>query len=417
MNWQTKILNAILGVGGYEAMPLSASDHDFKNLIRRGEGALTNAGVPVTAETGMRVSAVNACVRILSECMAGLPIKVFRNSDDGSKEEIRGHRITNIFAGRPNPWQTGFILREWWMTKTVLRGNAIWLRIKVAGKTEELWPIDPTRVQVKQQSRGSLLYEVAADSNSPVATNGKTFAMEEIFHKRGISTDGILGRSVIGDAREGVGIANAQEVFGGRLYGNGAHFTGILQHPGELKGKARENLEKSLEGKTGLDSSQGIFILEDGMKYERTSMSAEDAQFLDARKFQLEEISRMFRVPPSMIGATANMPRSNVEEESRKFVMYSLAPWIRRSEAQIKQDLLIDEGEEDLVAEYNVAGLLRGDLKGRFESYALGKMNGWLSVNDIRRMENMDRVEGGDNYLEPLNMIPINESRKERDNV
>lgn len=413
MSWGQRALDVVLHPFGYESARIedqqSAKDELYRNAWPD-SAAITAAGTFIGPDTAMRISTVNACISILAGSVASLPLKVFRRiGDDGQKEEVPNDPRGIMLSRRTNPWQVAVAHREQTMTKLPMRGNAYSVKVLVRGKASELWPIEPRRVEVRQTAGGSLRYKVQPDSSSPVATTGRVYDQDEILHLRGISTDGISGRSVIGDARQTYGLGSAQERFGARVYGKGAHFSGVMIHPGKLSAKARENIERSFDrNEAGLNNSHKMLLLQEGMTWTNSSMSAEDAQFLEARKFQIEDIARFFLMPPSMLGATGAMPRSNVEEESRRFVVFTLRPWLVRIEAQYNADLFDPIKESDLFLEHNVAGLLRGDLKARYQAYRVATAGQpWLSINEVRKLENRNPVKDGDEIKEPLNMTSL----------
>ncbi len=230
---------------------------------------------------------------------------------------------------------------------------------------------------------------------------------EQVLHVAGPGWDGLVGKSVIALARESIGLGMAAEQFGASFFGNGAHMAGVLEHPGNLTEEAAERLRKQWrELYSGLSNAHRIAVLEEGMKYQRIGIPPEDAQFLQTREFQVEEVARWFNLPPHMLKDLRRSTFSNIEHQALEFVKYSLLPWLRRFEQAIKARLLAGEDEQDLYAEFSIEGLLRGDIESRYRAYATARQWGWFSANDVRRMENMDPIEGGDVYLVPMNMVP-----------
>jgi hypothetical protein len=228
-----------------------------------------------------------------------------------------------------------------------------------------------------------------------------------VWHLRGLSSDGLVGLSPIQLMRQAIGLGMATEEFGARFFGNDARPGGVLQHPGVLGNEAFERLQSSWETRHGgLSNSHRVAILEEGMQYSQIGIPPEDAQFLETRKFQVTEIARAFRVPPHMLADLERATFSNIEHQSIEFVVHSIRPWLVRWEQSIQQQLMLDRDRQKYFAEFVVDGLLRGDTVSRYQAYATGRQNGWLSANDIRTLENMNPVDGGDIYLVPLNMVP-----------
>lgn len=395
-----------------------SSDHgevDIKEQLRSQSTLGTSSGVPVGPESAMRLTAYNACIRLLTGAISTIPLKVYRRLDDnGGRKEVRNHPLWHLFNRKSNPWQTGRALREQGTYNMASRGKSHWVKIGTSRGIVELIPIEPWRITLKQKRSGHLIYDVAASSQSVVAPQGKIFEQDEIFHMRGLSTDGIDGRNVVADMKESIGLAAAQERFGARLYGKGAHFTGVLQTAGTLKGKARERMEDSWNAtKNGINNSQGILMLEQGTEWKNTSMSAEDAEFLDARKFQISDISRPFLIPAALIGDTAALPRSNLQELHRHWVVNGLRTWLVNWETQINTDLL--DSSEEFFVEFQLEALLRGDIKTRFESYRIASTIGMFNINELRALENRNPVEGGDIYYRSLNVQDITAPPEEDD--
>lgn len=361
-------------------------------------------GLTVNAETAMRNTAVYACVKVLSESIAMLPLILYKRLPNGGKERDTEHPLYRLLHDEPNRWMTSFEFREMLMGHCLLRGNG-YARIVYsnAGIPIELVPLHPTRVTPMLKSNGDLYYQYISKTGGTM-----TIAGEEMFHLRGMSSDGLVGSSAIQFTKEAIGLALATEEYGARLFGSNARPSGILTHPGKIDENAAKRLKDSWRAAhSGLGNSHNTAILEEGMKWEQVGMSSEDAQFLETRKFQLEEIARIFRVPPHMIGDLSRSTFSNIEHQSIEFVVHTLLPWVKRWENAICRTLLSEEEKKIRFFEFLVDGLLRGDLKTRYEAYAIGRNNGWLSADDVRVMENMNPLEDdqGDIYLVPVNMV------------
>lgn len=364
------------------------------------------AGVNVTQQSALTYTAVYACVRILSETVASLPLHVNRRLSNGGKERAPDHYLYYLLHDSPNDEMTSMELRETLMAHLALWGNAYAeVEYNRAGRVHALWPLRPDRMRVTR-TRGELIYHYrvnAGDPETPIAANN-------VMHLRGLAHDGIMGYSPIALARLSVGLGQAAEEFGARFFGNDARPGGILKHPGALTEEGHMRLRKSWESRHGgLSNSHRTAILEEGMDYQQIGIPPEDAQYLETRRFQVQEIARIYRVPPHMLADLERATFSNIEHQSLDFVTHTLRPWLVRLEQRMNQQLLTPAEQQQYFIEFLVDGLLRGDIDSRYRAYATARQNGWLSANDIRKLENMNPVEGGDVYLVPLNMVPANQ--------
>ena len=231
----------------------------------------------------------------------------------------------------------------------------------------------------------------------------------EVLHIPGLGFDGLVGYSPIAMAKNAIGMAIACEEYGAKFFANGAAPGGVLEHPGTIKDpqRVRESWQSTFGGS---GNANKIAVLEEGMKYTPIGISPEQAQFLETRKFQINEIARIFRVPPHMVGDLEKSSFSNIEQQSLEFVKYTLDPWVIRWEQSIQRSLLSKEEKTVYFVKFNLEGLLRGDYQSRMNGYAIGRQNGWMSANDIRELENLDRIpaeDGGDLYLINGNMLPL----------
>lgn len=375
----------------------------------RGSGQQTGAGVAVTSQAAMQVPPVFACVRIISGAIATLPLGIKRRVDDRTRSDASDHPLWKLLRRRPNRWMTPSAFRRMAQMHLLLRGNAYALKVKDArGDVIELLPMHPDRVEVKQLDDLSLVYTYTRKDGRRLV-----LPQADVMHLVGMTLDGVTGISVIAYARETLGLAIATERHGANMFRNGATVGAILKHDKQLGPEGQANLRASLEAYRGAENAGRTLILEEGMGYEQLGMSAEDAQFIETRKFSRSDIAMFFGVPPHMIGDTEKSTSwgTGIEQQSQGFVAYTLQDWLTTWEETINRDL-IREQDPDVFAHFNLAGLVRGDMKTRYTSYQVGRSGGWLSVNDIRALEDMNPVEGGDVYLEPLNMTPIG-SRKD----
>ena len=283
------------------------------------------------------MTAVYACVRILSEAIAGLPLHLYRYTADGGKERALDNSLYYLLHDEPNPEMTSFIFRETMMTHLLLWGNA-YAQIIRNGKGEvvALYPLLPDRMKVDRNNNGELYYEYTPSDQSKF--DGKTVVLNtyEVLHIPGLGFDGLVGYSPIAMAKNAIGMAIACEEFGARFFENGAAPSGVLEHPETLKDPAR--VRETWQSQFGGSSNSGkVAVLEEGMKYTPISIAPEQAQFLETRKFQINEIARIFRVPPHMVGDLAKSSFSNIEQQSLEFVKYTLDPWVIRWEQSLSR--------------------------------------------------------------------------------
>lgn len=373
----------------------------------------TTSGKRVNERTSMQMTAVYSCVRILSEAVASLPLNVYRYTDNGGKEKAIDHSLFHLLHDEPNPEMSSFIFRETLMTHLLLWGNA-YAQIIRNGKGEviALYPLMPDRMSVDRDKNGQLYYKYTKNNDdAPTMESGSVYlSPSDVLHIPGLGFDGLVGYSPIAMAKNAIGLAIAAEEYGSKFYANGAAPSGILEHPGTLKDPAR--VRDSWNATFGGSSnSNKVAVLEEGMKYTPISIAPNEAQFLETRKFQINEIARIFRVPPHMVGDLEKSSFSNIEQQSLEFVKYTLDPWVIRWEQALYRALLSEEEKKTVFFKFNVEGLLRGDYASRMNGYATARQNGWMSANDIRELEDLDRIPaelGGDLYLVNGNMLPLN---------
>ena len=375
----------------------------------------TTAGKAVTEQSAMQMTAVYCCVRILAEAVAGLPLHLYRYRDDGGKEKAVDHPLYLLLHDEPNPEMSSFVYRETLMTHLLLWGNAFSQVIRNGkGEVVALYPLMPNRMKVDRDDHGQLCYcYQVANSDAPTLKEGTVILKPaDVLHIPGLGFDGLVGYSPIAMAKNAIGLAMATEEFGAKFFANGATPGGILEFPNVIKDvdRVRESWNK---GFGGSQNAGKVAILEQGMKYTPISIAPEQAQFLETRKFQINEIARIFRIPPHMIGDLDKSSFSNIEQQSLEFVKYTLDPWVIRWEQSLSRTLFSPEEKKRYFFKFNVEGLLRGDYQSRMNGYAVARQNGWMSSNDIRELENLDRIpeeDGGDLYLVNGNMLPLNQA-------
>ena len=375
----------------------------------------SSAGKRVNERSAMQMTAVYSCVRILAEAVAGLPLHLYRYKEDGGKEKAIDHPLYLLLHDEPNPEMSSFVFRETLMTHLLLWGNA-YAQIIRNGKGEviALYPLMPDRMTVDRDRDGKLYYEYTVSTDDAPTVKGTVVQLKpsDVLHIPGLGFDGLVGYSPIAMAKNAIGMAIACEEYGAKFFANGAAPGGVLEHPGTIKdpGRVRESWQSTFGGS---GNANKIAVLEEGMKYTPIGISPEQAQFLETRKFQINEIARIFRVPPHMVGDLEKSSFSNIEQQSLEFVKYTLEPWLVRWEQSIQRTLFSPEEKKRYFAKFNVEGLLRGDYASRMNGYATARQNGWMSANDIRELENMDRIpaeDGGDLYLINGNMLPLKDA-------
>lgn len=368
-------------------------------------GAASKAGVTVTIEGSLEYSAVLAAVRVLAESVAGLPCILYRRLPERGKERAYDHYLYPILHDAPNPRMTAFEFFEIGMVHLCLWGNFYAQVVRDgAGRVIELWPLRPDRMEIWQSPDGREL----AYKYSPSSGGEEWIPQEYILHVRGMGSDGVRGYSLIRLARNAIGLGLAAEEFGSRFFANDARPGVVLQHPGVLGEEAFKRIRDSWEMMHGgAANAWRPAILEEGMTVATVGFPPEDAQFLETRKFQINEVARIFRIPPHMLQDLDRATFSNIEHLAIEFVVHTLRPWLCRWEQALTNQLLRPSERSQYFVEFLVEGLLRGDTESRYRAYAVGRQWGWLSPNDVRELENMNPIPGGDRYDVPLNMMPL----------
>jgi len=362
----------------------------------------TTSGKTVNEITAMQTSAVYACVKVISETVASLPLHVYRNEGD-NKTKAADHALYNILHLSPNPEMTAYTFIETMMLHLLLWGNSFCQIIRNGlGEVTALYPLLPSKMLVERdRETNELVYNYAT-------TKGivKLSALN-ILHIPGLGYDGLLGYSPIAMVKNAIGLSMAAEDFGSTFFANGASPSGVLSHPGILKDhdKLRESWKALFSG----NNAHNVAVLEEGLKYQQISIPPNDAQFLETRRFQLEEIARIYRVPLHLIGDLEHATFSNVEHMSLDFCKFTIAPWLRKLEQAFQKSLLLPFERRDMFVRFLVDGLLRGDYQSRMSGYATGIQNGFLCPNDVRRLENLNLIEdeSGDKFYFNGNMLPI----------
>ncbi len=361
----------------------------------------TRAGMDVTAETAMASSALFAAVALLTESVAGLPLVMYKKQADGNAMWADDHPLYPLLTDAPNDMMNSLEFTETMMLHLLLSGNCYAYLNRMTtdgGRIRDITPIMPGMVYVLRDLKlNTLSYIITFPDGSQA-----NVAKDKIFHIRDLSMDGIMGKSRVQRCREAIGLALATEKWSSMLFGNGARPSGILSSPQNLKPEQMEMLKSSWKDAHGGDNALGVAVMDGDMKFSTLAMKNTDAQFLETRKFQILEISRIYRVPPHMIGDLEHATFSNIEHQSIEFVKYSLSPWIKRWEKAIKNQLL--PKNSPYYFKFNFEGLLRGDTETRYASYGISLQNGWKSVNEVRKLEDLNPIPGGDTYHKAVNL-------------
>ena len=363
-----------------------------------------NSGEQVDEKTAMQIATVYACVRLLAESVAQLPLHLYRVTDPDGQEKVPEHPLYTILYRQPNPEMTSFSYWEAVMTHLLLWGNS-YSQIVRDGKNNilGLYPLLPENVEIDRTDKGELYYIYHAYTNEVPGEKNKDiiFRRDEMFHIPGLSFNGLVGFSPIAMMKNSLGTTLAVEKYGSAFFKNGAQPSGVLQHPTTLKDPEKVRRQWH-EAYGGTANAHRVAVLEEGMQYKPISLPPEDSQFLSTREFGVEEICRIFRVPPHMVQDLKRATFSNIEHQSIDFVVHTLDPWLVRIEKAIVKDLLLEDEKDQFFPKFNVDGLLRGDYKSRMDGYSVGISTGIISPNEARRKENMPPLpaeEGGDFHI------------------
>ena len=364
----------------------------------------SGSGKAVNANTAIQLSTVYACVRVISETVASLPLGIYEATDAGNRKAT-DHPLYRLLHDEPNTEMTSFILREVMLGHLLLWGNSYCQIIRTGrNKITGLYPLLPDKMTVDRDKNGVLTYTYSTASGQTVV-----LAPEDVLHIPGLGFDGVMGYSPIALEKNAIGLGIASEEYGSKFFSNGARPSGILTHPNTVKNpKALRESWNAAYG--GSSNANRVAILEEGMRFEPIAIPNNEAQFLETRKFQVDEICRIFRVPPHLVGNLEHATFSNIEHQSIDFAVHTIRPWLVRIEQSMNRALFSEQEKERFYVQFNIDGLMRGDYKSRMEGYAIGINNGFMCPNDIRSLENMNPIpaeEGGNAFLVNGNMLPL----------
>jgi HK97 family phage portal protein len=373
-------------------------DPALKDVYQGWAGGSTSSGIVVNERAALSYSAVWAAVSTISSSVASLPLIVYKRKTNG-RDRAPGRNLWKIVHEEPNPEMTPFVFFETVAANLLLNGNA-YCEIERSndGRVRALWPIPPQEVAIKRRDdNGAIYYEI---TRGEFSQRKKVLPSERVLHFVGLSSDGLVGYSPISQAKETIALGIATEKFGATFFGNGAWPGAVATHPEKLSAEAQERLRASWNAlHKGPDKAHKLAILEEGMKLEKMGMSNNDSQFLATREFQVEEVARWYHLPPHKIQHKySERPGGSIEAQNVEYVTDCLRPWLIRIEQEVNRKLIPERDKGKFYTEFLVDALLRGDTEARYRTYEIGKKNGWLSVNEIRRLENMNPVKGGSKH-------------------
>jgi len=396
-------------VGGERRAALPVQASDWGDWI----GVRSAAGVNVSPAAAMSLSTVQACVALIARSLASVPLVLYRRTADGGREPAEDHPLYPILHDLANPLQTAFDVRLALFASVLLYGNG-YAEIEWGedGYPRALWPLPPEQVQVYVTADRRLLYQVSGDVFG-VSSRVRWLSDDRMHHVRGLTTHGLLGLSPL-RAANAVGLAMATEEFGARYFGDGAHPSIVLSHPAKLSNDAVKNLRASFEAQwAGMSNAHRVAVVGEGVKPEAMRISPDESQFLETRAFQVAEICRIFNVSPGLVGAAETQTYASAEQDLIRFRELTLGPWAKSHRAALQRDLLLDDERQDYFIQYKLSALQATDLKTRFEAHQIGLLTGFETQNEVRLMEDMNPVPGGDMLWRPLNMTTVADDQQE----
>ncbi|PMV06137.1 phage portal protein [Pseudomonas sp. MPBD4-3] len=363
-----------------------------------GAGYESNAGQRVTTTSAMQQLVVFNCVRVLAESMGMLPCRLLKQTGR-VRLPATTHRLYPLITMAPNSYMTAQEFWEMLVACLCLRGNFYAYKVMALGNVVELLPLSPDIVTQKLKDDWTVEYTVNFKSGT------RTLTQDELWHVRLFTLDGLNGLNPIAYARQALGLGQAMDAHAAKLFTNGAVTSGVLRTEQQLTDEAFARLKADFQGEhMGVANAYKPMILEMGLDWKPISLNAQDTQFIESKKLTEAQICGLFRVPPHLVASMEKMTLNNIEHMGMSFVNYSLVPIMTRIEHRIQVGLLNEKDRLTHYAKFNAGALMRGDLKGRYESYGKGIQWGILSPNDCRELEDENPREGGDIYLTPMNM-------------
>lgn len=388
-------------IGAGEGTVSDASSGFWRGLL--GAAGSSAAGVRVTPESALGLPIIQNCVTLLAESLAQLPLELYERQDGGQRMPATAHPLYTVLRYRPNPFQTPYDRVELSQMSAGLRGNSYTLIDRGDdGQVRELWPLDTDKVTVLKGPDLLPYYRVAGVADP--------LPMRLVHHVRWHSHNGYVGMSPIQLHADSIGLAQAVRQYTGKSFANGATVAGVIERPKEVAPIKDQSSIDGIVGQWGakyggIDNAKKVALLQEGMTFKPVSMTNVDADLAVLLKLSAVDAARIYKIPLPMVNDLDKANYNTIEQLLIHFVVFALLPWAKRHEGAMMRDFLLDEERSRYFIEFNLSGLMRGDQKSRYEAYAIGRQWGWLSVNDIRRLENMPPVAGGDTYLQPLNMV------------
>lgn len=378
----------------------------------------THAGVSVTETVALGIPAVLSAVKLIGEGGASLPLKVFRRRPDGGREADEGHPLFVVLHDLFNPFQTSFEARTYALSCLLLHGNAYFeIERTAAGIITGLYPIRPDRMTSTFDEQGRRVYLYTTDAGAEVKWTSDPLLPAPILHLRGLG-DGYQGFSVIKLAANALALAESESKHASKFFRNGASPSGVLKTPNALTDEVAQRIKASWEAAhAGSDNAFRVAVLEEGLEFQPMSISPEDAQLIESRRFSVQEVARIFRVPPHLLMDSSGSTSwgSGLESQTQAFLSFTLQPWLVNIEQAMQRDLLSRKGFYTHEIRHVVDGFARADLGARYTAYAQALDKGWMSVNEIRRMENLNPVSGGDEVVKKPAPTPTPEPLPEQD--
>jgi len=379
-----------------------------------GGGGQNSSGVPVTPETALALPILQNCVTLLAESLAQLPVELYERKDKGQREPAIHHPLYDVLRYQPNGFQTPYEFRESLQGAAGLRGNGFsFIDRREDGNVKELWPLCNDKVQVLKGGDMLPYYRI---------NGGETLPMRMVHHVRWFGGEShYMGLSPIMLHAEDIGLAQAVRRYTGKSFANGVSVSGVIERPREapsIKGQAAIDkiVDQWGEKFSGIDNAKKVALLQEGMTFKPVSMNNVDAEVLGILKVTGTDVARIYKIPLPMVNDLEKSNYNTLEQLLIQFVVFALLPWAKRHEQSMMRDFLLPGDRKNYFIEFNLSGLLRGDQKSRYDAYAIGRQWGWLSINDVRRLENMPPIPGGDIYLHPLNMADASKGMPDANN-
>lgn len=397
-------------LGGSTGTVSDGGSSFWRGLIGSGRNS---SGVTVTPDTALALPILQNCVTLLAESIAQLPLELYRRQDKGQREPAINHPLYDVLRYQPNGFQTPYELRECEQMAVGLRGNSYtFVERGEDGNVTALWPLVNDKVIVCKGDDMLPYYRVGTSEPLP---------MRHIHHVRWVSRNHYVGLSPVELHAEAVGLAQAVRTYTGKSFANGATVSGVIERPREAPAiKDQGTIDRILDqwGNKygGMDNAKKVAMLQEGMTFKPISMTNVDADIANILKLSGSDVARIYKIPLPMVNDLDKANYNTIEQLLIQFVVFGLLPWVKRHEQAMMRDYLLPQDRREYFIEFNLSGLLRGDQKSRYEAYAIGRQWGWLSVNDIRRLENMPPVPGGDVYLQPLNMVDASKGMPDLNN-